>query len=115
MTDAAWEKVKGSAYWHNHPTRLKMEEMECELFEVREQSNTMREKWLSLGKCCENLGAELHEIKQQRDMLAKALDRWPEIREWLEMSMFVKGYMKSESVFFDGLSEALAAVRGGAK
>ncbi len=61
---------------------------------------------------CE-LERELAEAREQRDALAEALNRWPEIREWLEMSKYIFGYMQAEKKFFDQLSEALAAVKGG--
>jgi len=55
---------------------------------------------------------QLKAVTEQRDRLAEALERWPEIRKWLEMSKFISGYMQAEKEFFDQLSEALAAVKG---
>lgn len=59
------------------------------------------------------LKTELAEARKQRDMLAEAFREWPRLREWLEMSMFIRGYMSSESEAFDAMNEALAAVEGG--
>jgi chromosome segregation ATPase len=49
-------------------------------------------------------------LKEQRDRLAEALREWAEVREWLEMSDFVKGYMKARQDFFDGLDKALQSL-----
>jgi hypothetical protein len=83
----------------------RMIDMERELTEAREASKEMWQKWLSQGKCCEHLGAELHELKTQRDTLAEALRvTWADI-DHLQHWMPLPCRMKSKS--------ALAAVKGG--
>jgi uncharacterized protein YhaN len=80
--------------------------IERELAEYREQLKANH-------KATEMLERMVYEAREQRDRLANALERWPEIREWLEMSSFIKSYMQCESAFFDGISSALDAVKGG--
>jgi hypothetical protein len=55
---------------------------------------------------------KLAEVTKQRDALAEALERWSIIREWLEMDVYIKGYMSNEKDFFDGLDKTLAATKG---
>jgi chromosome segregation ATPase len=52
-------------------------------------------------------------LAKQRDTLAEAFREWPRLREWLEMSEFIRGYMSNESEAFDAMNKALAAVKGG--
>jgi hypothetical protein len=61
----------------------------------------------------QKLERELAEATKQRDTLAEALKRWSIIREWLEMDVYIKGYMSNEKDFFDGLDKTLAATKGG--
>jgi len=64
------KKAKDALLWSDIQDKR---ETQRERDEAREQANDMHKKWLAKGQCCEHLGAELHEVKQQRDRLAGAL------------------------------------------
>lgn len=81
------------------------QDLETELAAVTKQRDGLKQA----VDCASDL---LASVTEQRDRLAEALERWPEIRKWLEMSKFISGYMQAEKEFFDQLSEALAAVKG---
>jgi uncharacterized coiled-coil DUF342 family protein len=75
-------------------------------------------KWSSkLADVGDDLRAELDEAQEtiaavtaQRDRLAEALREWAEIREWLGIDPYVRGYMKANLDFFNGLDEALQSL-----
>jgi hypothetical protein len=86
----------------------KMNSLQRELAEARKMIRDME------GGVRET-GFELYEARKQRDTLAEAFREWPRLREWLEMSEFIRGYMSNESEAFDAMNEALTAVKGGGK
>ena len=111
--------------------RKHAKELERELADAREQANDMHSKWLSKGKCCEHLGAELHEVKEQRDKavndyesaqlmaermqeqrdrLAEALEYLCDACDGIDCADFMPAAMPDA---YKIAREALAAVKGG--
>ena len=64
---------------------------------------------------CLEAEKELTTTRGQRDRLLAALKDWSEIREWLEMDSYIKGYMKARAGFFNGLDAALQSLTPNAK
>ena len=69
-------------------------------------------EFTTLLDAVDELERDLAETRQQRDTLAEALQRWPEIKEWLKIDPYINGYMKVEGEFFDSIDKALATVKG---
>ena len=75
-TDKHWEKIKGSGFWENNPTRLEMEQLERELAETQEKLAAELRSWNELTGKLADMRVRILEVEKQRDALAADCERF---------------------------------------
>ena len=105
------------AFTNNHPAPNQMIDLPNDQGEAREElaeeikfHHRTHSELVQIQCQMQDVIRERDEARGQRDRLLAALKDWSEIREWLEMDSYIKGYMKARAGFFNGLDEALQSL-----